>query len=215
MDLVGTLTSTARLPLRIGLDAGGLAVRGIRAGAHAIEGLLAGDGGGEPRATGPTVERPPRSERRPRSQRHPRTARPSRPAAAEPAEPVEPVEPAPAEPAATVPAEPAETVPAEPTETTPAEPAHVEEGTGLVAEFAERGAEEGAGAEVELEEPWEGYDGMPAEEVIGRLDGSSAETLAAVTLYERGRDGRASILEQAELLLHRRIAPGPAGASSP
>src|SRR3954447_14657295 len=154
MDFVGTLSAVARVPLRI-------AAGGIRAGAHAVEGLLPRDRDGEPPAAGSTVHKPPRP------------------------------------------------APAEPVETVPPEPAHVDEGAGLVAEFAERGAEEGAGAEVEMAEPWEGYDRMQAEDVIVRLDGSSIETLAAVTLYERGRDGRTSVLEEAELLLRRRTAPGP------
>jgi hypothetical protein len=97
-------------------------------------------------------------------------------------------------------------------ETSPPEPAHVDEGAGVVAEFAERGAEEGAGAQVELAEPWEGYDRMQADDVIARLDESSIETLAAVALYERGRDGRTSVLEEAERLLRRRSAPGPRSA---
>src|SRR5205814_1916344 len=46
----------------------------------------------------------------------------------------------------------------------PTGPAHVSEEPELVAEFAEPGAEEEAGAEVEIAEPWEGYDRMKTAE---------------------------------------------------
>ncbi len=39
----------------------------------------------------------------------------------------------------------------------------------LVRESAEPGAEDGAGASVTVAEPWEGYSGMNAREVVARL----------------------------------------------
>ena len=115
--------------------------------------------------------------------------RPSGPTAERPS-PVRPVEPRP------------------PTRERPPEPVHVDEEATLVGEFAERGAEEGAGAELDLAEPWEGYDGLSVEQVLARLDQASPETLAAVTLYEGANRGRGSVVEQADLLLRRRTAPG-------
>ena len=51
---------------------------------------------------------------------------------------------------------------------------------------------------------------MHADEVRARLAEVSTETLAAVTLYERAGGDRASVVEEAELQLRRRTAPGPA-----
>jgi hypothetical protein len=75
------------------------------------------------------------------------------------------------------------------------EPAHVDEEPVLVAEVAEEGAEEGAGAEVSIEEPWPGYDGMTAADIKDRLRAEDEIVVAAVRLYEASRKGRASVLE--------------------
>ena len=79
----------------------------------------------------------------------------------------------------------------------PEEPAHVDEEPVLVAEAAETGAEEGAGAEVDVDEPWPGYDEMTALDIEDRLQAEGPEAAAAVSLYEASRKGRASILEAA------------------
>jgi hypothetical protein len=68
----------------------------------------------------------------------------------------------------------------------------------LVAEFAEAGAEEGVGAEVGVREPWDGYDRTRGAEVCARLRGESAETAAAVELYERTHKRRRSVIDAAE-----------------
>jgi hypothetical protein len=75
---------------------------------------------------------------------------------------------------------------------------HVSEEPELVAEVAEPGAESGAGAELHIEEPWEGYRQMQAKEIIARLTASTAAELAAVQLYERSNRGRQTILKAAE-----------------
>ena len=67
----------------------------------------------------------------------------------------------------------------------------------LVAEAAETGAEDGAGAEVAVEEPWPGYDEMSASDIEDRLVTEGAEAAAAVSLYEATRKGRAQVLEAA------------------
>jgi hypothetical protein len=64
----------------------------------------------------------------------------------------------------------------------------------LVEEFAEPGAEDGAGAELHVQEPWSGYARMNAKEVIARLAGATPAELAAVQLYESGHRGRQTIM---------------------
>jgi hypothetical protein len=75
--------------------------------------------------------------------------------------------------------------------------AHVGEDAEVVAEAAEAGAEDGAGAEVAVSEPWPGYDSMQAADIEDRLTVEGAETAAAVSLYESSRRGRATVLEAA------------------
>ncbi len=70
----------------------------------------------------------------------------------------------------------------------------VDEEPVLTAEFAEEGAEDGAGAEVRVDEPWEGYSQMRVDEIKQRLSGASPAELAAVELYEVGHRGRKSVL---------------------
>jgi len=62
---------------------------------------------------------------------------------------------------------------------------------------AEEGAEEGAGAEVNIDEPWPGYDRMNAADITDRLSIEGLEVAATVRLYEASRKGRASVLEAA------------------
>jgi hypothetical protein len=94
----------------------------------------------------------------------------------------------------------------------PAEEEHVDEGAVLVAEVAESGAEDGAGPELEVEEPWENYDRMTAEEIGDRLSAASREAVAAVQLYEAVTKSRDSVLEATERRL-RELMPPPAASS--
>ena len=68
----------------------------------------------------------------------------------------------------------------------------------LVEELAEPGAEEGAGPEVHVDEPWDGYESMNAKDIIARLPRCNAAQLAAVTLYERGHRARHTVLAAVE-----------------
>jgi hypothetical protein len=77
------------------------------------------------------------------------------------------------------------------------EPAHVSEEPELVAEVAERGAEQGAGPEVHVEEPWPGYNRMTAADIKARLHAAPKSLAAAVSLYEASRKGRSSVLQAA------------------
>jgi hypothetical protein len=108
--------------------------------------------------------------------------------------------PATVSPAAGEPVGPsAEAAPPEPVAAprAPDEPGHVSEEPELVAEAAEAGAEDGAGAEVDVDVPWPGYDEMTAPDIEERLQVEGPEAAAAVSLYEASRKGRASILEAA------------------
>jgi hypothetical protein len=89
-------------------------------------------------------------------------------------------------------------------------PAHVDEELVLVAEFAEPGAENGAGAHVHVEEPWKGYAELTAPEVIDRLVTQSDSALALVVLYEQSHRGRRTVIAAARADLRRRAASGSA-----
>jgi hypothetical protein len=164
-------------PVRIGVRVGRDAVTLAVRGVGAVAGVLRGD------------------------PEHVQRAAPREADAAPPGPTVEPPRPP-----ATPPPPPTSEAPPEP-EAEAAEPAHVDEGATLVGEFAEPGAEDGAGAELELSEPWEGYDEMQVDELLPRLGDASSETLAAVVLYERSTRDRAAVVDEAELQLRRRNAP--------
>jgi hypothetical protein len=87
--------------------------------------------------------------------------------------------------------------PARPVAAGPSEPVHASEQPEVVAEVAERGAEEGAGAEVRVDEPWPGYTRMTAAQIRTRLAAEPPTVAAAVSLYEAGNKGRTSVLEAA------------------
>lgn len=88
-------------------------------------------------------------------------------------------------------------------------PAHVDDEPELVAEFAEPGAGEGAGAELHIAEPWEGYRSLTAAQITARVSGASAAELAVVQLYETSHRGRRSILQAVERR-SRQLANEPA-----
>lgn len=79
----------------------------------------------------------------------------------------------------------------------PPEPVHVSEEPVLVAEVAEDGAEDGAGPELRIDEPWDGYSSMTAAEIRRRLRQADAATVAAVRLYEAANKGRSTVLQAA------------------
>jgi hypothetical protein len=76
-------------------------------------------------------------------------------------------------------------------------PDHLDEALVLVAETAEEGAEEGAGAEVTVQPPWEGYDEMTAADIRHRLAAPTAVEAAAVVLYESTHKSRRSVMDAA------------------
>jgi hypothetical protein len=91
----------------------------------------------------------------------------------------------------------------------PPAPVHVSEEPELVAESAERGAEEGAGAEVHVAEPWPGYTRMTAADIKNRLRAEPVTVAAAVSLYEASSKGRSSVLEAAARRV--RLSAPPSG----
>ena len=138
--------------------------------------------------------RKPASTRRPATPRRPATAsEPAAPPAPEPAPP----EP---EPAATAPgpaATPAPEAPRRSSDPTPGEVAAAREAL-REAEGEDPVASVGpaahAGPEIHLDPPWEGYDAMALDEVLGRLQAADPTTLAAVRLYESTHESRQAIL---------------------
>jgi hypothetical protein len=111
-------------------------------------------------------------------------------------EPV-PVEPEPSRPAPVVVAQPPIPEP-EPIISEPEPPAHIDVETELVGEFAEPGAEEGAGPEIHVDEPWEGYRRMRVADIRERVTVAEPAELAMVQLYEASTRGRRSILDAVE-----------------
>lgn len=83
----------------------------------------------------------------------------------------------------------------------------VDEEVVLVSASADPGAEDGAGANVHVQKPWEGYGAMRAREIIDRVPALSDEVLSLVLLYENtGGRARRTVIEAAERELARRSA---------
>jgi hypothetical protein len=96
----------------------------------------------------------------------------------------------------------------EPEPPPPLEPVHVSEEPELVQEVAERGAEDGAGAAVTVDEPWPGYARMTAKQVIERLADATPAELAAVQLYESFNRDRQTVRAAAERNLKSKTGRG-------
>lgn len=87
----------------------------------------------------------------------------------------------------------------------------VDEESELVAEFAERGAEDGVGADATIDEPWEGYAQMNADAVIARIGEADVAELAVVELYEQAHAKRQTVLQAAERRHRSMTGPGASG----
>jgi hypothetical protein len=59
---------------------------------------------------------------------------------------------------------------------------------------ASAGPARGAGPQVHVEAPWEGYDAMPLDEVLARLADADETLLAAVRMYESTHENRQAVL---------------------
>ena len=97
---------------------------------------------------------------------------------------------------------------AEPAAVLEPEPPHVSEEPELVEEVAEPGAEDGAGASVEIAEPWPGYRGLRADEVIARIDAATPAELAGIELYETAHRNRQTVLDAAQRSLKTKTGRG-------
>lgn len=172
-------------PLRLGARATGLAVRGAREIVEWAAGLAglapeAPDFHAEP-AGPPTRTAPP--ERPTQTQKQPAAPEPVERAVSALVDRGEPVDyDAPA----------------------PAEPVHLDLDDELVAEVADPGAEDGAGAQVSIAEPWSGYRELRAADVIDRLAAASSEELAAIELYELSSRKRRTVVAAAQRELNSR-----------
>ena len=94
---------------------------------------------------------------------------------------------------------------------TPLAEGHVEEEAEVVAESADTGAEDGAGAALRVEPPWEGYGKLKAADVVDRLATASDEEIAVAQLYEGMNKKRKKVLAAAERELKRRQNPATRG----
>jgi hypothetical protein len=177
--------SLVLLPLRLSLRAAGLAAQGAREIVERAAGLVglardeapAPDFHAAPDGPPTWAEPPPRPIQT-------QTATPSAPAGAEPmlvdrGQPVDYDTPA------------------------SAEPAHIDTGDELVEQVAEPGAEDGAGAQVRIAEPWAGYRALRAADVIDRLPAASPEELATIELYELSNRKRRTVIAAAQRQLTR------------
>jgi hypothetical protein len=73
-------------------------------------------------------------------------------------------------------------------------PEHVDREAVVVAESADTGAADGAGAQIRIDEPWEGYSRLTAKDVTAQLATADAATLAVVRLYEAANRNRRTVL---------------------
>ena len=97
--------------------------------------------------------------------------------------------------------------PTPPPPPSPPEPAHVDREAVVVVESADSGAADGAGAEVSVAEPWDGYDALTAKDVMAQLATADPALLAIVRLYESAHRKRRTVLADVD----RRLATATAG----
>jgi hypothetical protein len=105
------------------------------------------------------------------------------------------------------PAPPAPATPSAAGDLLSAEPVHITEEVELVDASADPGAEDGAGAQIRIAEPWEGYRSMKAADVIDRLASASREELATVELFEMTARNRKSVIAAAQRALKQASPP--------
>ncbi|MEO8689639.1 MAG: hypothetical protein ABI611_15675, partial [Solirubrobacteraceae bacterium] len=74
------------------------------------------------------------------------------------------------------------------------EPAHVTSGAEPVASFGPAGD---PSPTLQVQAPWDGYDALPAAEIVKRVRAADEATRAVVLLYERGHKDRASVVRAA------------------
>lgn len=82
------------------------------------------------------------------------------------------------------------------------EPAHVDRDAIVVAESADAGAADGPGAQIRVDEPWDGYDRLTAKDITAQLATADQAMLAVVRLYESTNRKRRTVLAE----IDRRLA---------
>lgn len=106
------------------------------------------------------------------------------------------------EPSADVAPVPTPAAAADPTAPEAGADAHVSREAVLVAESADEGAGDGAGAQIRIGEPWEGYGELTVKQVNERLATAGPELLAVARLYEAANRNRVTVLKE----IDRRLA---------
>lgn len=204
------LSSILTLPVRLGVRSAGLAVQTTQAVAERAIGLVGQfvtpTADQARRESADSARSPSRSE----EDRHQGNGGPpadprSQAAPVAEALAVEDAEPTVREP------EPASAPPtsgAAPEPAAEAEPDHVSEEATVVEEVSEPGAEDGAGPEIRVAEPWEGYAELKAADVIYRVSDLDAAALAAVELYELSHRRRQTVLDAVGRALRQTQQPG-------
>ncbi len=187
MQIVHTLARGAKAPIRLGLSAGGLGLSAMRTIVEDVRRTLGressrGDGWNRPRPPRVHSPAPAVRARRESDGGDPVPAAPAASAAAT----TSPIVESPVAAGPTVPVVP------------PQGAKQVDDEAVQVAESAERGAEDGAGAEVRVDPPWDGYDAMTAADVRDRLLVADAAVATAVALYEAAGRGRVTVVTAAE-----------------
>jgi hypothetical protein len=186
MPALDSLSRVAEISLTVAQRAGSLALSAVRQVAE-----MASDRRKESRSRSTSAPPPPSGADRPAR------ASTSSSRAAPPAPPA-PSAAAPTDEAAPVPTPAAVADP--PTEEVA--PDHADREAVLVAESADAGAADGAGAQIRIAEPWSGYGKLTAKEVNDRLASESPESLAVARLYESMHRNRVTVLKE----IDRRLA---------
>ncbi|HVF79359.1 MAG TPA: hypothetical protein VNA28_13770 [Solirubrobacteraceae bacterium] len=179
MRALDALPRIAELSLEAARQAGSLAISVARLLAEPILGRKPGDSSGSARNWEPPSSRPVAEPPAPPST--PRRSPGTTPAAA--------------------PARPPRTA-ARPRPVPVPEPEHVDRDAVVVAQFADAGAEDGPGAEIRVDEPWDGYSQLKAKDVTDHLATADPATLAVVRLYETSHRNRRTVLAE----IDRRLA---------
>jgi hypothetical protein len=186
--VVNTLARGAKAPIRLGLSAGGVGLSAMRG---LVEEARRAVGGGSSRGDGWNRPRPPRvwspgpEVRARRGAKGEAETQDAPPPAAGETSASSSLE----QPVAVGPAVPA---------VAPPGAKQVDDEAVQVAQSAERGAEDGAGAQVRVDPPWDGYDAMTAADIRDRLVAADAAMATAVALYEGMGRGRVTIVTAAE-----------------
>jgi hypothetical protein len=118
--------------------------------------------------------------------------------AAEPEPDWQPAEPPPPAPRQAPPPVRASEPEPEPEPTLEREPAHIDDEPELVGEFSDPGAEEGAGAELHVDEPWDGYQKMSAADIRDRVAIADVAEITVIQLYESSHRRRRTVFEAVE-----------------